>query len=92
MSKVGFIGLGIMGVPMAEKLMAGGHELFVYDVKQVPQEIVTAGANACGNSKSVAEHAEVIIVMVPDTPDVEKVLLAPAGWRKGLRLERRLLI
>ena len=84
MSKVGFIGLGIMGVPMAEKLMAGGHDLFVYDVRQVPQETVAAGAKACANSKSVAENAHVIIVMVPDTPDVEKVLFGPCGVAEGL--------
>ena len=84
MSKVGFIGLGIMGVPMAEKLMAGGHELFVYDVRQVPQDLVTAGAHACANSKSVAEHADVIIVMVPDTPDVANVLFGAGGVAEGL--------
>jgi 2-hydroxy-3-oxopropionate reductase len=80
--KVGFIGLGIMGAPMAGHLLAGGHELFVYARKSVPQEL--AAATACKSSKEVAEKADVIITMVPDTPDVNEVLFGANGVASGL--------
>jgi 2-hydroxy-3-oxopropionate reductase len=80
--KVGFIGLGIMGAPMAGHLLAGGHELFVYARKSVPQEL--AKATACKSSKEVAEKADVIITMVPDTPDVNDVLFGTNGVAAGL--------
>jgi 2-hydroxy-3-oxopropionate reductase len=80
--KVGFIGLGIMGAPMAGHLLAGGHELFVYARKSVPQEL--AAATACKSSKEVAEKADVIITMVPDTPDVNDVLFGANGVAAGL--------
>ncbi|PKU23131.1 2-hydroxy-3-oxopropionate reductase [Telmatospirillum siberiense] len=84
MSKVGFIGLGIMGTPMAGHLLAGGHELFVHTIGPVPDILVKGGAKACADGKSVAEQAEIVIVMVPDTPDVEKVLFGAKGVAEGL--------
>jgi len=84
MSKVGFIGLGIMGKPMAANLIKGGHTLFVTSRSGVPQELTGAGATACPSAKEVAQKADVIIIMVPDTPDVEKVLFGPNGVADGL--------
>jgi 2-hydroxy-3-oxopropionate reductase len=84
MSKVGFIGLGIMGRPMAANLIKGGHTLFVASRSGVPQELSGAGATACANAKEVAQKADFIITMVPDTPDVEKVLFGPSGVAEGL--------
>ena len=84
MAKVGFIGLGIMGKPMALHLLKAGHELFVYSLPSVPAEVTEAGAKACTSSTDVAQKSDIIIVMVPDTPDVEKVLFAGDGVAKGL--------
>ncbi|MGF6190011.1 2-hydroxy-3-oxopropionate reductase [Serratia sp. 2723] len=77
--KVGFIGLGIMGTPMAEKLIAGGHQLYANTLHQVPPELVAKGAISCATPKQVAEQADVIFIMVPDTPQVEEVLFAANG-------------
>ena len=82
--KVGFIGLGIMGHPMALNLGKGGHELFLFTRSGVPQPLLDAGGTACGSPKEVAERAEVIITMVPDTPQVEEVLFAESGVAAGL--------
>src|SRR5438094_8081678 len=81
--KVGFVGLGIMGRPMAHNLIKGGHQLFVYGKRTVPSEI-RDGATVCDTLKSVAEQAEVIIIMVPDTPDVQNVLFSADGVAAGL--------
>src|ERR1700682_2331039 len=81
--KVGFVGLGIMGRPMAHNLMKGGHQLFVYGKRTVPPEI-REGATVCDTLKAVAEAAEVIVIMVPDTPDVQNVLFSPDGAAAGL--------
>jgi 2-hydroxy-3-oxopropionate reductase len=81
--KVGFIGLGIMGRPMAGHLLKGGHELFLHTRGRVPEELAQGG-KACGSGREVAEAAEVIVTMVPDTPDVEQVLFAPNGVADGL--------
>ena len=81
---VGVIGLGIMGRPMALNLIKGGHELFVHDKYTMPQDVPAAGATVCDGSKSVAERSEIIIVMVPDTPDVKAVLFDPGGVAEGL--------
>jgi 2-hydroxy-3-oxopropionate reductase len=82
--KVGFIGLGIMGGPMALNIGKGGHELFLHSRSGVPQPLLDAGGNACRSPKEVAERAEVIITMVPDTPQVEEVLFSPEGVAAGL--------
>ena len=84
MSKVGFIGLGIMGGPMAGHLQAGGHQLFALTRGKVPETLVAGGAKVCANGKEVAQSADIIITMVPDTPDVEKVLFATNGVAEGL--------
>jgi len=81
--QIGFVGLGIMGRPMAHNLMKAGHQLFVYGKRTVPPEI-REGAKVCDTLKAVAEAAETIIVMVPDTPDVENVLFSPEGVASGL--------
>jgi 2-hydroxy-3-oxopropionate reductase len=82
--KVGFIGLGIMGQPMALNLGQGGHELHLFSRSGVPQPLLDAGGHACGSAKQVAEHAEVVVTMVPDTPQVEEVLFSPEGVAAGL--------
>jgi 2-hydroxy-3-oxopropionate reductase len=80
--KLGFIGLGIMGAPMAGHLLAAGHTLFVRTRSKVPQAL--AAATACDSAKQVAEKADVIITMLPDTPDVEAVLFGKDGVAAGL--------
>jgi 2-hydroxy-3-oxopropionate reductase len=73
-----------MGTPMAGHLQAAGHQLYLNDIKPAPQELVTGGAKVCASGKEVAQNAEIIIVMVPDTPDVEKVLFSANGVAEGL--------
>ena len=82
--KLGFIGLGIMGAPMAGHLRAAGHDLFVTTRSQVPAALLDAGATACKTAADVARQAEVIFLMVPDTPDVEQVLFGEHGVASGL--------
>src|ERR1700682_4747563 len=84
MIDVGFIGLGTMGRPMAGHLQAGGHRLFLYDVGPVPPELVAAGGIVCKSGKKVAEEADAVIIMVPDTRDVEAVLFGASGVAEGL--------
>jgi 2-hydroxy-3-oxopropionate reductase len=84
MSNVGFVGLGIMGAPMAGHLLAGGHQLFALTHGKVPEGLVAGGAKVCANGKEVAQSADIIITMVPDTPDVETVLFATNGVAEGL--------
>ncbi len=82
--KIGFVGLGIMGRPMAANLINGGHELHVYDVVGVPADLTALGAVAEPDGKSVAAATDVVIVMVPDTPHVEAALFDAAGIAAGL--------
>ncbi|HLF22208.1 MAG TPA: NAD(P)-binding domain-containing protein, partial [Aestuariivirga sp.] len=82
--KVGFIGLGIMGSPMAGHLLKGGHALFLNTRTKVPQELVAAGGVACATAADVARQSDVIVMMLPDTPDVEKVLFGKGGVSEGL--------
>ena len=81
--KIGFIGLGIMGRPMALNLKAGGHELYVPDRRSLPDEM-RAAAHVLGDAAAVTEQADVIILMVPDTPDVEAVLFGAHGVAEAL--------
>jgi 2-hydroxy-3-oxopropionate reductase len=81
---VGFIGLGIMGKPMALNLLGGGHKLFLHSRSGVAWELKEAGGTALGNPGEVALHGEVVITMLPDTPDVEKVLFGKNGIAQGL--------
>jgi 2-hydroxy-3-oxopropionate reductase len=80
--KIGFIGLGIMGAPMAQHLLAAGHELFVPKRSKVPEAL--SAATVCATNADVARAAEVIILMLPDTPDVDKVLFSKEGVAEGL--------
>jgi len=83
---VGFIGPGIMGGPMAHNLIKGGHKLWVYARRpEAMQGLVKAGATACSSSAEVAKHADVIFLIVSDTPDVESVIFGENGIAKGAR-------
>ena len=82
--KLGFIGLGIMGTPMAGHLLKAGHQLFVHSVPSVPPEVVAAGAKACSSGKEVAQQADIVFVMVPDTPHVGDVLFSENGVAAGI--------
>jgi 2-hydroxy-3-oxopropionate reductase len=82
---VGFVGLGIMGRPMAAHLLAGGHVLHAFSRSGVAREVVDAGAVPCPSGREVAARSEVVFCMVPDGPDVEKVLFGAAGVAEGLR-------
>jgi 2-hydroxy-3-oxopropionate reductase len=84
MSKIGFIGLGVMGGPMAANLIAAGHDLFLLSRRKVPEALVKAGGTACASGMEVAEKADIVIIMVPDTPDVEEVLFGKGGVGEGL--------
>jgi 2-hydroxy-3-oxopropionate reductase len=82
--KIGFVGLGIMGAPMAGHLIKAGHQLFVFTLGAIPESIGSSSATQCANAREVAERAEIIFTMVPDTPDVEAALFAPNGVAAGL--------
>jgi len=82
--QLGFVGLGIMGRPMASNLMKGGHALHLHSRSGVPPELTAQGGRACASAREVAERAEVVFTMVPDTADVEQALLGPAGIAEGL--------
>jgi len=82
--KIGFIGLGIMGTPMAGHLLKAGHQLFVHTRGKMPAEIAASSATQCPSARAVAEQADIIITMVPDTPDVEAVLFGEQGVARGL--------
>jgi 2-hydroxy-3-oxopropionate reductase len=84
MSKVGFIGVGIMGKPMAGHLLKGGHTLSVFDIGPISEELTAAGAVACKSGKEVAEKSDIIITMVPDTPHVAAALFGDNGVAAGL--------
>ena len=82
--KVGFIGLGIMGRPLAGHLLKGGYQLSLFDLGGLPQELVDGGAVGCASGRDVAERSDVIITMVPDTPHVEAALFGGNGVADGL--------
>jgi 2-hydroxy-3-oxopropionate reductase len=84
MANIGFIGLGIMGRPMAANLQAGGHQLYLHNRSAIAPELIAQGAVACASGAEVARHAEVVILMVPDTPHVEAVLFEAQGVAAGL--------
>jgi 2-hydroxy-3-oxopropionate reductase len=84
MSKLGFIGLGIMGAPMAAHLIKAGHEVFLKTRSEVPAELLGGTAKACSTIREVAESADIIFMMLPDTPDVAKVLFGDDGVASGL--------
>ena len=82
--KIGFVGLGIMGAPMAHNLIKAGHSLFLYSRSAVPQALQDAGGTACQNGQEVAKQADIIIIMVPDTPHVASALFDENGIAAGL--------
>jgi len=84
MKDIGFIGLGTMGRPMASHLLAAGYRLFLHDVGPLAPELIAAGGIACESGKQVAQEADAVIVMVPDTPHVEAVLFGKTGVAEGL--------
>jgi 2-hydroxy-3-oxopropionate reductase len=85
MQTAGFIGLGIMGKPMAANLLKNGVTLTAFTRSGVPDELVQAGALACDSPAAVAAKADVVFIMVPDTPDVERVLFGEQGLASALR-------
>jgi 2-hydroxy-3-oxopropionate reductase len=86
MSNIGFIGLGIMGRPMAKNLLKAGHKLVVHDVvRGSVDDVVTAGAARGESSSDVASKSDIVITMLPDGPDVETAVLGPAGVLEGAR-------
>jgi 2-hydroxy-3-oxopropionate reductase len=86
MAKIGFIGLGIMGKPMAKNLLKAGHKLVVYDiVAPAVKEVVAAGAEEGKSAKAVAEQCPLIIIMVPNSPHVKAAVLGPNGVIEGAK-------
>src|SRR5436190_1402962 len=81
---LGFIGLGIMGTPMAARLLAAGHRLVAHSRSGVPEALVGAGAAPRASAGDVARDADIVFIMVPDTPDVERVLFGPHGVAHGI--------
>jgi 2-hydroxy-3-oxopropionate reductase len=84
MANIGFIGLGIMGTPMAGNLIKGGHTVFTHTRGEIPAVLLEAGARPCASGAEVARQADIVITMVPDTPHVEDVLFKPDGVAAGL--------
>lgn len=97
--RIGFIGLGTMGTPMALHLMSAGHQLFVYVRSKIPDTIAASNATHCVTASGVAERSDIIFTMVSDTPDVEDVLFREDGIAAGLKVspatatgERKLVV
>lgn len=86
MTEIGFIGLGIMGKPMASHLVAAGHTVHVCDlVEESVKHLCLLGAKACSCCKEIAQKSDIIFIMVPDTPDVEAALFGAEGVAEGLK-------
>ena len=86
MATLGFIGVGIMGKPMAGHLLAAGHTVYTYDLVPEPvKQLCSKGAIACGCCREIAEKSDIIFIIVPDTPDVEAVLFGENGLVEGLK-------
>jgi len=81
---VGFIGLGIMGAPMAGHLIKAGHNVYLRSRGKIASDLVSAGGIVCAAGVEVARQADVVIIMVPDTPDVADVLFGADGVASGL--------
>jgi 2-hydroxy-3-oxopropionate reductase len=83
-TRIGFVGLGIMGEPMARNLLAAGHPLVVHTRTAAKAEgLVAEGAELAASPREVAQHSDVVILMLPDSPDVEAVVLGPDGVAEG---------
>ncbi|MFC5409317.1 2-hydroxy-3-oxopropionate reductase [Larkinella bovis] len=85
MEKIGFIGLGIMGKPMALNLIKAGFPVSVLETSQAAGELVAAGASSFSDRKALAQTSDVVITMLPDSPEVEQVVLGPDGVLEGLQ-------
>jgi len=86
MAKIGFIGLGIMGKPMAQNLIKAGYELTVYDiVAERMNDLTKAGARQGTSSKDVASKSEIVITMLPNSPHVREAVLGPGGVLEGAK-------
>jgi 2-hydroxy-3-oxopropionate reductase len=85
MTAIGFIGLGKMGIPMAGNLLTAGHTLYLNRIKEASRHLVDRGGQPCASPAEVARRAEIVILMVPDTPDVETVLFGKDGVSEGLQ-------
>lgn len=83
--KLGFIGLGIMGAPMALHLVNAGHQLFVHTRGALPESVAASSAVPCASATEVARQADIVFTMVPDTPDVEAVLFGEGGIAAALQ-------
>jgi len=83
--KIGFIGLGIMGAPMALHLVNAGNQLYVNTAGKIPQAISASSAKPCANAAEVTRNSEIVFLMVPDTPNVEAVLFATNGVADALK-------
>ena len=88
MTTLGFIGLGIMGAPMAGHLIAAGHTVYLNTRSAVPAQLLDAGGHACASAQEVAQKADIIFLMLPDTPDVEAVLFGTKGVAAGLSADK----
>ena len=84
MIDIGFIGLGTMGRPMAHHLLAAGYRVFLHDVMPIAPELKAGGGVVCKSGREIAEEADAVIIMVPDTPQVEAVLFGKDGVAEGL--------
>jgi 2-hydroxy-3-oxopropionate reductase len=86
MAELGFIGLGIMGKPMASHLVRAGHTVHVCDLaEESVKHLCSLGGKACSCSREIAQKSDIIFIMVPDTPDVETVLFGTNGVAEGLK-------
>lgn len=84
--KIGFIGLGIMGKPMAKNLLKAGYALYVYDiVKAAVDELAAAGATPCATIREITEHCDIIVTMLPNSPHVKTVVLGDGGVAQSAR-------
>jgi len=85
MEKIGFIGLGIMGKPMANHLLKAGYSLSVLEKNKAAAELVKSGARAFTTNKEIAKNSDIVITMVPDSPQVEEIVSGPDGVLQGIR-------
>ncbi len=84
MSKIAFVGLGIMGTPMAGHLLDGGHEVCLFDIKEIPAGLLQKRGIASASAREATRSADVVIIMVPDTPHVAAALFDDDGIANGL--------
>jgi 2-hydroxy-3-oxopropionate reductase len=84
MRKIGFVGLGIMGTPMAEHLIKAGNEVSLYSISSIPASLIEIGGKACTSGMDVARNADIVFIMVPDTPNVAAALFGEKGIAEGL--------